>query len=262
MRILDHNSFLNFSLDLAAKAGNIVRKNFGLGMEKTWKKDNSPLTVTDTTINSFILQEIKKEFPNHSIHAEEGSLGTDSDYVWVCDPVDGTVAFSHGIPTSTFSLALVHKGECIIGVIFDPFLNRMFYAQQGKGAFLNKDRIYVSKNQTLHNTVIGMAWSKESPHDLLALYGVLKERNVRILNVGSILYMGALVACGEFAATIYPNKKLEDSAVLKIIVEEAGGKVTGLFGEDQRYDQEVDGHLASNNYLYQELVELIKAHVE
>lgn len=254
--------YKKFSVDLAKKAGAIMRKNFTLGMKKKWQFDTSPLTVTDLVINELILSAVKKKFPTHGIFAEEEAYkASGRDYVWVCDPLDGTIPFSHGIPTSVFSLALVHRGESILGVIYDPFLDRLFFAEKGKGAFLNGEKISVSSKSTLKNSLWGVIDWKGSPYDLSHVTEHLRSKSAHIMNVNSIVYMGALVASGEMAGTIFPGIKPYDTAALKIIVEEAGGKVTDMFGNDQRYDQAINGHLISNSVLHKKLLTLIREHV-
>src|SRR3989338_9591130 len=120
---------LDFAAGLAREAGEIMRQNFALGMKKEWKEDDSPITVTDIRINSLVLEAIQKKYPAHSFVGEEGSRIIESEYVWVCGPVDGTVPFSHGYPIFMFSLALVKNGMPIAGVLYDPILKRMFYAE-------------------------------------------------------------------------------------------------------------------------------------
>jgi len=256
---MDTTAYKDFAVLLAKEAGAVMRTDFSLAMEKEWKEDNTPLTETDLAINALALERIKKAYPSHSVIAEEGSDFRESDeFVWVCDPVDGTIPFSHGVPTSVFSLALVHQGKSILGVVYDPFGDRLFVAEKGKGAFLNGKKISVSKHDTFENAVIGINWSHRSPVDLLQLFGALKQKKTRGLNVGSIIYMGALVAAGEFAAIIYPNKKVHDSASVKILVEEAGGKVTDLWGNDQRYDRPTNGIVASNGVMHEKILALIR----
>lgn len=240
-----------------------MHSDFKLGMKKEWKEDNTPVTETDLIINALALKRIKKAYPSHSVIAEEGSDFRENDeFVWVCDPVDGTIPFSHGVPTTVFSIALVQNGESILGVVYDPFSDRLFIAEKGKGAFLNGTRISVSKHDTFENAVIGINWSHRSPVDLLGLFGALKQKKSRGINVGSIIYMGALVAAGEFVAVIYPNRKVHDSASLKILVEEAGGKVTDIWGADQRYDRPTNGIVASNGVLHDQILALIRKTVE
>src|SRR3990167_6073867 len=137
-------SYKDFAINLAYKAGERMRKDFTLGMKKEWKKDKTPVTVTDTVINRMVIDAIEKEYPSHSILGEEENKMKESEYVWVCDPIDGTVPFAHGFPIFAFSLALVKNGAPILGVIYDPMLDRLVYAEKGKGAFLNSKPIKVS----------------------------------------------------------------------------------------------------------------------
>ncbi|PIS05093.1 MAG: hypothetical protein COT81_02915 [Candidatus Buchananbacteria bacterium CG10_big_fil_rev_8_21_14_0_10_42_9] len=255
-------NYKTFSIDLARRAGKIMRENFALGMKKEWKGDGTPLTVTDTTINQIVIDAVRKEFPQHNILAEEGSdMGRDSEYTWVCDPVDGTIPFSHGVPTSTFSLALTKNGEAILGVAYDPFMNRMYFAEKGKGAFLNNEKIKVSQADNFASKIIGLGVWRNSTFTSLPLMGELEDRRAMVVSYLSMVYTGCMVASGEFVATIYVYKFPWDAAALKILVEEAGGKVTSLFGEEQRYDQDINGVLVTNGKVHNELLQLIKKSV-
>ncbi|MBS3166375.1 inositol monophosphatase [Candidatus Woesearchaeota archaeon] len=250
-----------FAIELAYQAGEIMRKNFTLNMKKEWKWDHSPVTETDLAINELVLKKIKEKFPDHDILSEEGNeVHSGSEYIWICDPVDGTHNFSHGIPTSTFVLALTHKGLPIIGVIYDPFLDRMFSAEKGKGAMVNGQPIHVSKSKVIQKTVIGLGkWN-----DVCNLFSTGKEINakgVRLVTGLSINYMGALVAVGEMSAVLFGGKSAYDNVAVKILVEEAGGKVTNLFGDVEDYSKEVKGQLSSNGYVHEEILEIIKKNV-
>jgi fructose-1,6-bisphosphatase/inositol monophosphatase family enzyme len=250
-----------FAVNLALQAGKLIKTNFMLGMQKKWKSDNTPLTETDLAINQMVINAVKKEFPGYGVIAEEKSDFSNQEFVWVCDPVDGTTAFSHGIPVCVFSLALVHNGESILGVIYDPFMKRMFFAEKGKGAFLNKKRIHVSSSNSIEASVFGIFDWKNSQFNFSKLQEVLKNKGAKILRIGSITYSAALVACGEFAGTIFAGTKPHDSAALKLIIEEAGGKVTDIFGNEQRYDRDIKGHLATNGILHPKLMELIPKNI-
>lgn len=251
--------YKNFAIGLARQAGKIIETNFLLGMKKEWKADNTPITETDIAINNLVITSVKKEFPCHSVLAEEGDDFSDkSEFVWVCDPVDGTIPFSHGVPTCVFSLALVQNGKSILGVVYDPFMDRLFFAEKNKGAFLNNKKISVSSNTNIKNSLLGICYWKEAQFDFSPLVEILKKESAKIMDVISITYMGALVSNGEFAGTIFPGNKSHDTAALKVIVEEAGGKVTDIFGNEQRYDREIKGHLITNGFLHKELVDIIK----
>src|SRR4030042_6237309 len=104
----------DFAIAIAKEAGEIIRKNFTLGMKKEWKGDEGPVTETDYRINTILVERVQKELSQYGVLGEEESYNEKAANLWVCDPVDGTIAFSHGIPISTFSLALVQGGEPVL----------------------------------------------------------------------------------------------------------------------------------------------------
>ena len=249
----------DFAISLARKAGGIIRENFLLGMKKEWKADNTPLTATDLRINQMAIDEINREFPGHSVLAEEGSaLVENAEYTWVCDPVDGTIPFSHGLPLSTFGLALVKDGQPILGVVYDPFMDRMYFAEKGKGAYLNDKLIHVSTANVLKNTVCGFEGSSSSKYTAVPVMVELFKEGAKPFKIYSFMYVSMMVACGEFVGSYYPWDKAHDGATVKIIVEEAGGKVTDIDGNEQRYDQPIKGCLASNGILHDKFLEVIR----
>lgn len=251
------DNFKTFASEFALKAGKIIKKNFKLGMKKKWKKDNTPVTETDLIINSMIINEIAKEFPGHSVLAEEQSnIKDSSEYVWVCDPVDGTMPFSHGMPLSTFSLALVKNGKVILGVVNDPFSERLFVAEKGKGAFLNNKPIRVSTISSLENAMGDCETFKRAKYNTAKLADCLVTFNDRLTRLNSTIYPSVLVAAGELDFIIFPNTTPWDAASVKIIVEEAGGKVTDIFGNEQKYDRDINGFVASNKVLHNQLIDL------
>lgn len=256
------DSYKDFALGCARKAGKIMRDNFSLGMKKEWKLDNTPLTITDTKINHFVITSIKEMFPTHAVLGEEESaLDTNSEYIWVCDPVDGTIPFSHGIPVSTFSLALTYKGESILGVIYDPYMERLLIAEKGKGAFLNDKKISVSTSNKLNHTVVAMEyWNTDiADCNYAEVRQQLMEKGAKIISFLSYVYSGMLVAAGEFSAATFAGKTPWDAAAVKIIVEEAGGTCTDIFGNDQKYNKTINGLVASNGLLHEQIISIFKA---
>lgn len=251
--------YKKFAVDLALAAGEIIRRNFVLNMKKEWKPDATPLTESDLLINQMVIDAVTKTFPDHSVLSEEGDFFSDqSEFVWVCDPLDGTVPFAHGIPLCTFSLALTHQGKSILGVIYDPFMDRMYVAEKGRGAFLNDKKIQVSDSDTFKQSLFGIVYWKSAPFDFSLMTEFLRNEQAKIVVVASIAYMAALVAGGQFAATLFPGDKPHDSAALKVIIEEAGGRVTDVYGKEQRYDRPIRGHIASNGILHARLVALMR----
>jgi myo-inositol-1(or 4)-monophosphatase len=255
--------YLSFAKDLAQAAGNVIRENFRLGMQKEWKSDATPLTESDVVINKMVVNAVRQVYRNHSVLSEEGDyLLKDSEYIWVCDPLDGTCPFSHGIPICTFSLALTHHGTVLLGVIYDPFMDRLFFAEKGKGAFLNDNPIRVSRQNNIKRALIGSVYWKNAPFDLSICINRLRDKQAQIIVFPSIAYMGALVASGEMTAILFPGDKPYDSAALKVIIEEAGGKITDVYGNDQRYDRPIRGCVASNGLLHDKLIASIVSTID
>jgi fructose-1,6-bisphosphatase/inositol monophosphatase family enzyme len=242
---------LEFAASVAREAGKIIKQNFTLGMKRELKTDLTPITDSDLAVNQLVIDRVKKTFPGHGVLGEESSFHSNREYVWVCDPIDGTLPFSHGIPICVFSLALTKNGKPILGTVFDPFLFRLFTAELGKGAFLNNHKVQVSKTK-LSESVINLNGAKEL--GLGKLWDILNQNNAKVISLWSVIYAGVLVAAGEFSGTIFGHSAPWDGAALKVIVEEAGGKVTDLAGNEQLYNQPTKGFIASNGIIHQELV--------
>jgi myo-inositol-1(or 4)-monophosphatase len=254
--------FKQFALTTARKAGEMMKQHFK-SLNVSWKEDNTPFTAADTGIHDMVAQELKQHFPLHSLRSEEGSfVAADSEYTWLCDPLDGTIPYAHGVPTAAFTLSLTKFGQSLLGVVYDPFMDRLWYAEKGRGSWLNDEQVQVSSKSSLENSLIGIGFWKGAQFEFLHLLNRLKLLKVKTLDLASTAYMGALVASGEFAAVISPTAAPFDPAAVKVIVEEAGGKVTDIFGHEQRYDRDIRGHLVSNGVLHEELVAIIQATVK
>lgn len=252
---------LDLALDLAKKSGAVIRKNFTVNMNKEWKEDDSPVTATDIAVNALVVSALREAYPSHSVLSEEEetdeNFSRESEYVWICDPVDGTHNFAHGLPTATFALALTRNGLPELGVIYDPFLDRIFYAEKGKGAFMNGESIHVSETPTLKRTMIGMGKMK-GVKNLFPVMEASYDFGAKIITGLSTHYLTALVAAGEFSASLFGGTSAHDITAGKILVEEAGGKATNLFGGmSERYDRDLEGQLASNGLVHDELLSIM-----
>jgi fructose-1,6-bisphosphatase/inositol monophosphatase family enzyme len=234
-------------------------EHFNTSLEIEIKTDNSPVTIADKQINQLVLDAVAASYPGHSVRGEEGSNQKMGDeYVWVCDPIDGTIPFSLGIPTNVFSLALVKDGRPIIGVIYDPYLKRLYSAEHSRGAHLNGQAIEVNTLTSIDpHAIVGLSGPKSSLVDLIGLRSAVAKTGARIMIYTSCVYEGALVAAGHFVAEVFPGSTAHDVAALKIIIEEAGGRVTDLDGHDQRYDMPVTGLVASNGLVHNEMLSLV-----
>lgn len=253
---LDHVSHV--AISLARQAGQIIRTSLRFGIQRDWKRDHTPVTSIDKQINQLFLDTLHTEFPSHNILAEEASdLTRSKEYVWVCDPLDGTFPFIHGIPLSTVTISLVHQGQPIFGLIYDPFTDRMFVGD-GINARLNGQIIHTSTVKELSHASVGVVYWKGYQDMFTPLLNRLTAAGSQIYDFRSIAYMDAMVAAGEFEATIFPGENAHDSVSGKILVESAGGVFTSLTGEVNRYDQKVYGHIAAANpAIYREIKALL-----
>ena len=129
--------YLEFAKHVAFYAGDLMKKNFNNDIKIEYKEDRTPVTEIDKNINHYLITQVKKHFPYHDVLGEEESYINGNDFKWVCDPIDGTSMFTRGIPVSVFSLALVYNGEPIVGVVYDPYQDKMYSAIKGSGAYCN-----------------------------------------------------------------------------------------------------------------------------
>lgn len=249
------SAYMATALELSEKAGKIMRKNFTLNMKKEWKDERSPITETDLAINELILKEIKKRYPGHSILSEEGSDHDEShEYVWICDPVDGTHNFSHGLPTATFALALLRGGQPLLSVILDPFEERTYSAEKGEGAFLNGSPIRVATSSSVRKTLIGIGKSRDIKN-LFPVMDALYQKGVSMITGLSIHYLSSLVASGEFSASIFGGTSAHDMTPGKLLVEEAGGRASDLYGAvPNDFSKTMAGQVCSNGLVHEEIL--------
>jgi len=237
-----------FAVELSRRAGDLIRYNFDKGPQRTWKSDNSPLTVTDLAVNDLVISSVAAAYPHCSVVGEERSLAlnTDSEWAWVCDPIDGTLSFAHGYPQFTFSLGLTRFGKSVLGIIYDPIMDRMFIGEQGKGSVMNGRPISVSNSKSLKTTVVDLEIVTEELLRDGPLRQGLKDHGALVVSLYSGAYAGSLVAMGQFASVIYGHRSQWDACALDVIIREAGGHVTDFDGAPLSYTGPLNGFVASN----------------
>lgn len=254
-----NQKYLKFAKDIAYKAGKIMIKYFEDNSEASYKLDQTIVTKADTEINQYLIKKVKETFPTHSVDGEEEQFGK-SNYVWVCDPIDGTAMYARGIPVAVFSLALVIEGVPTIGVVYDPFTDSMYSAIKDKGAYKNDKKISVNNIELTDKKSVSNfdMWPKADYN----LYDSIKElgKKTYFVGVGSVIRACMCIATGDFNLAIFPGTthKNCDIAAAKVIVEASGGKVTDLFGNEQRYDRDINGAVISNGKVHDEVVAVLK----
>jgi fructose-1,6-bisphosphatase/inositol monophosphatase family enzyme len=251
---------LDLARELAYEAGAIMREHFRPGVAHRSKGDGSPVTIADEAINELVIARVLAHFPADGVIGEEGSTPAGSSArVWVCDPIDGTMPFTMGMPTNLFSLALVDDGEPVLGVLYDPYLDRLYEAVLGQGARVNGSPSHVS-DTSLTEGILSVPDVKFGLRDVAGLASEVLAGGSRIMAIGSVTYVGALVASGQIEACVFPGTTVWDIAAVKVIVEESGGRVTDIDGLHQRYDRSINGALISNGHTHAELVQLVGRH--
>lgn len=172
--------------------------------------------------------------------------------------------YARNLPVAVFSLALVIDGVPHVGVVYDPFTDNLYTAIKGQGAYRNNQLIRV--NDTTLCDMKSVANLDMWPKSEYNIYDVIKElgKKTYFVGVGSVIRASMLVANGDFTLSIFPGTthKNCDIAAVKVIVEEAGGIVTDLFGNEQRYDQDINGAIISNGKIHKEALETINKYLE
>src|SRR5580692_5374701 len=145
------NQFLNTAIEAAQEAGRIILAGHARPKEIIYKGDVDLVTETDRKSEAAIVARLRRDFPQHTIVAEEGTGqdSTTSSFVWYVDPLDGTTNFAHGYPCFAASIGLFKDGKPLAGVVFNPVTDELFYASQGGGAYLNQKPIHVSSVNAL-----------------------------------------------------------------------------------------------------------------
>ena len=222
---------LQAALDAAEAAAGIARSLFERNIEVRIKADKSPVTEADVRCEIAIREILESRFPAHGFYGEEtGSRNRGAEYLWLVDPIDGTKAFVREYPMFSTQIALMRRGELVLGVSSAPVYGEIAYAERGAGAFLNGKQIAVSQIDTLEATVLSSGNMKS-----LALgpkwgrYGELIAGISRIRGYGDFLHYH-LLASGKIDAVIETDVNILDIAACVAIVTEAGGRFTELDG--------------------------------
>ncbi|MBU1726381.1 MAG: inositol monophosphatase [Candidatus Omnitrophica bacterium] len=229
-------NYLDIAKMAARKAGTVHKKYFNKDLKiRTKSASYDLLTVADTQAESTAVRVIRKYFPGHNILGEEASyVRTDSEYTWVIDPLDGTSNFASGLPIFCASVALVNKGVVAAGAIYDVTRDELFYAERGKGAFLNGKAIHVNRAASLKQALLitGFYYSRgtEMVRTLKEIERFQHERIRGIRRLGAAALDLCYVACGRAAGFWEFELSPWDFCAGKLLVEEAGGRITDQFG--------------------------------
>jgi myo-inositol-1(or 4)-monophosphatase len=252
--------WLNLAIEAVQRGGAILREGFGQVTEFQLKSSHMDLvTEYDRRSEESIIELLRRECPEHGLLSEEGSSHQgEAEYLWIIDPLDGTTNYAHGYPLFAISAALTCAGQPLVGAVYAPILNELFVAERGTGAFLNGQKMAVSRTETLKNSLLatGFPVLNRIEKNLPAFQSFLPlTQGVR--RDGSAALDLCFVACGRFDGFWELDLKPWDTAAAWLIIEEAGGRVTDLRGGP--FNLEQGEILASNGRIHQQMSTVVEA---
>ncbi len=249
------SQFTKVAEKIARGAGKILADGFLKNKNVQYKGRIDPVTKFDLKSEKYIITQIQKAFPSHSILTEEGhSIDNNSDFCWIIDPLDGTVNYAHRLPSYAVSIALQYKKESIVGVVYAPELNEFFSASIGQGAYLNKKKIKISSEKKLERSLLatGFAYNIATlKKNNLGLFARMMKHAQAVRRFGSAALDICWVADGRFEGFWEYNLAPWDSAAGVIILTEAGGKVTEI--DLSQYSVFSKSLLASNGLIHNKM---------
>ncbi len=250
------------AVGLAIEGGKMALSAITKGITIHQKGRIDPVTSADKEIENFIVENIKKHFRDDRIIAEEQHIKNLRDLLtWVIDPIDGTVNYSHGYPHFCTSISLIQNTKTVACAVFDPVKQELFTAKKGGGAFLNGNKIKVSKNANPTRSLLatGFPYDMENPLNDNTREFIHFIRNFEgVRTNGSAVLDLCYVACGRLDGYWESGLKIWDVSAGTLLVEEAGGKVTDFEGNSYVLELLARPIVASNGKLHKFMLQLLK----
>ena len=251
----------DFVYNLAQKAGDILLQYFGKDQTliKLRSSAKEAATVYDKMTDELIIDEIRKLYPDHSLLTEEnGFLKGDPDWLWIVDSLDGTGNFANSNPLFAISIALMHKGELLLGVIYAPAIKEFYLAEKGKGAYLNDRRINASEVSDISQSYIFYCEGGERDRGRTStLWNKIYPEVMDMRKLGSAGLEAAWVAAGKGEAYFTTRIEPWDVAAGVLLVREAGGEVSDFHGNP--WKPQTSDLLFSNKKVHQSILSLISS---
>jgi len=214
------------------QAGVILLSYYGKVLTCQEKKNHGFVTEADYASENYLIDQLAKVLPGASFFAEESGRLGDDDYCWVIDPLDGTTNFVYKLPYFCISVALTYKGKPQVGILYQPLTNELFFAEQGKGAFFNGEKIKISLPKCFNNSLVAMGL----PCQFLKRKQLLQAEQIAqkvygVRHFGAIALDLAYVACGRMDGAFFTHLAWWDVAAGMLLIEQAGGVVTDFSGQ-------------------------------
>jgi len=250
---------ISFIENLAKRAGDELLSHFGEDEQllKLRYSVKEAATKYDKMVDELIIREIKERYPDHSLLTEEsGSLKGNPDWLWIVDSLDGTSGFASLNPLFSVCIAVMHKGELILGTIYAPAIGEFYLAEKGNGAYLNQRRIHVSETSQLGQSYLFYCEGGEK--DRLktgSMLGKIYPEVMDVRKLGSAGLETAWVAAGKGEAYFVTKIEPWDVAPGVLLVQEAGGEVTDFSGNP--WQPEKSDLLFSNGRVHSKILDLL-----
>ena len=252
--------FLATAIEAVIRAGDLQIDRFGTDVRVDKKGTIDLVTEVDLAVERMFRAMIADRFPDHDVLAEElGGPARGARHRWVFDPLDGTSNFAHGVPIFCASLALEVDGEALVAAVYDPNRRELFTAEAGIGAWLNGRPLAASTRSAVIDSMLvtGFPYTvHQDPDELLRVFGQAIRRARAVRRLGSAAIDICWVAAGRMEGFWEASLKPWDTRAAALILEQAGGKVTGMDGEKWNPDA---GHiLATNGHIHDELLAILR----
>jgi len=251
---------LEFITKLASEAGDILQSFVGEDLDVKHKSRTDLITRADHASEKFLISSIRKAFPTHAISAEEsGEWEGSKEHKWYLDPLDGTNNYAHGIPIYSVSISYAYEGEIILGVVYDPTRKEFFCAERGKGATLNGESIHVSQKTKLIDCMVGTGFPNNrwgGADDNTINFFEFSKITQAVRRLGSAALDVVYVAAGRLDGFWEMSVHEWDVAAGGLIVREAGGIVTNIFGDSDFLAKPVS-LLAANPTIHAKMLKVL-----
>ncbi|MFN3533148.1 MAG: inositol monophosphatase family protein [Candidatus Brocadia sp.] len=257
------NNYLEVAREAALRAGIVLKEHFGKVCPSMIdeKAKNDYVTEVDKKSEEIIKGYIKSHFSNHSMMAEESlEEKDDSAFLWIIDPLDGTLNYIHGLPSFAVSIALEIEGNLAVGLIYEPLRENIYAAMKGHGSFKNGKRIHVSRSSTLSTSLIATGFPYRIKDIIDPYLKVFKDFFMHATGIrrgGSACLDLAYTAEGIFGGFFECALSPWDMAAGALLVEEAGGVVTDFKGDKQYL--KTGNIIAGTKVIHQEMLKIIQA---
>jgi myo-inositol-1(or 4)-monophosphatase len=255
------DEYRRFLAEVIVEAGRLLRERFNDRHEVRYKGEINLVTEADLLAEALITERIHRSFPGHDILAEESPETTHgSCFRWIVDPLDGTTNYAHGYPVFCTSIALEAEGEILLGAVYNPMMEELFLAEKGKGASLNGSRVSVSRTADLSKGLLGTGFPydiRENRNNNMNYFRALALSAQAIRRPGAAALDLAYVAAGRFDGFWELRPMPWDTAAGWLLVTEAGGVVTDIFGAP--YGVRSPHILAGNGLINEQMVRIITA---